>query len=259
MKKIDMKVLRKIAPAYFDAAKAHLVDFGALRDFTGNIPQLNRQMISLVEFSGLAPVDLLYSYNEDLLNYDGFRMMAIMYSGMCIILGKESISISELRSMMSSIIESMPDGFTHNDMIQFMSQHIEIDQSIIPSNIKIDMAKETEERKANELCINRANIIRRPNAGETYESYKSFIEDQASTIIGILNDDGYMHSYPVDVFTSLLMLYKFGMTFAKMYCIGGGLPMPKEVMNALSQKLFQANLDGGISGIIGPFIGGDDS
>jgi hypothetical protein len=95
-----------------------------------------------------------------------------------------------------------------------------------------------------------------PNNGESFDSYKSFVGDHAEKIISNLNSNGYMHSYPIDIFTIIILLKKMGFQISSLYKIDGTLPLPKGVMDAIAKQIFELR-ESGITGgtIIGDNIG----
>jgi hypothetical protein len=263
MGKINTQMIKKMAPVYFGAVKEHLTSLGVIRDFTGKTFKINNDAMETSRSLGCFPSDLLAPDHENasqaMLNCDDFKIMVIIYASICSLFEKKYISIYELLGVVSLIRDSMGEKFTPNDMIRFVSQKIQIDLDVIPKSIIIDIAEEDEERKANALCVNQANLIRAPNSKEAYESYRSHVKECAENILNILNKEGYVHAYPVDALTSLLILHKHGMVINNLYKIDERLPIPQEVINALSKKVFQMVSGGDISDIIGPFSDGGDN
>ena len=251
---ITLKTLQKTAPVYFEAVKECIDDLGMIRGFTGKMTALNQQMTSFLGISGMSVVDIMYGYDPGLLNYDGFKMMVIVYTSICAALGKDKISIPELRWTIQLISECVDENITNNDVLQHIINNADVDPEIVPANIKIDIAKEAEEKQGNELCYSMVGLMRLPNSGEDYNSYKEYVENQAVNITNALNKEGLVHSHSMDVFVSLLILNKMGVNIVKLYQIDRQLPIPKEVINELSKRIYE-NMASGNFGVIGGLDG----
>lgn len=252
---VKLKTLQLIAPIYYDNVINHINSLRSIRDFTKQYSMVNRQIEAFMSASGFSSADLS-GYDPSILQYDDFRMILIIYVCVGIISGNEKLSMEDFRGYMSSFREVMGSEFNHNDAVQYFSKHIDIDPSLIPSSVKVDIAKGVEERDANKICESNINLIRLPEPGESFDSYKSFIEGHTSKLVSNLNDAGYMHSYPIDLFTSIILLKKLNFQISSLYRIDGITPLPAGAINAIAKQIFELRQQGITGGsIIGDGIG----
>lgn len=257
MVKIRLNTLQEMAPIYYKEVKKHITALKAMRNFTGNYESFNQQIENSVIMGGLSSADF-DEYDPYFLEYPGFRMIVVLYTCACIITNLKSMSMEDFRGYMNALRESMGGEFDQNDAIQYLSKNINIDNSLIPSNVKVNIARSVEEREANKICETNINLIRKPDPGETFESYKSFIGGRAEKMITDLNNSGYMHSYPLDIFTMIVLLKKLNFQLASLYRIDGFIPLPVGAMHAIAKQLFEFAEKGIIGGnIIGGVIGPD--
>jgi len=247
---ITMDVLKEYAPIYFKQTKKHLNTINAIREFTGNYEAGNAQVESFMKLSGMSTYDLMGKYNDDMLKSDPFRMMVILYTSICIVSKRKDLSSEEFGGysiMLKNIIGSELD---HSALLQYISDKIGVDATLVPSYVKIGVAKAAEERDANKICDSQMNLIRRPNPEEEFDSYYTYMNGKAADLIQTLNKAGYMHSFEQEKLTFMMVLRKLGLRMFQLYDIDMNLPFPEEVSRELAKKVFELNSRGFISGDI---------
>lgn len=160
--------------------------------------------------------------------------------------------MNEFRGFVSSFQNLIGTSFTPNDAIRYFTKVFDISQDLIPEYVKKNLVIDSEERNANEICESKIEKLDGPSNYVDFDQYYEYIEENTKPIISILNTEGFINTYPIDVMTNLVLLKKLRFQIGKIYDVENSLPIPAEVLGALARKIFHAT-KGGLNGdIIGP-------
>lgn len=258
--KIRKSVLKRFAPIYFEATKKHLRNLKNVAIFTGMHAEMRVQIERFMHISGLSAADLLFEYSDEMLDNDEYRMIVLLYTCACFMSNSETLSMEEYRGYMSALNEVMGENFNPHDALRYFSEMFSIQPDLIPQYVKTNMAKDTEERCANDLCDKKLQLINGPDEFFNFDSYHKYVSERAQEIVTSLNGEGYVNTRPVEVLSTIIILKKLNFHMFRMYSIENDIPMPKEVMDALAKKIFSI-YKSGLPGGSGPHIIGldDDS
>lgn len=267
--KIDLDLLKKVAPTYFSVVLDHLATLKRMAMFTGRYSKVRFQVEQFMRISGMSAADIITEYDDTLLENDEFRIVTMLYACASLISVREIdedgalnsedvITIDEFRGSMSILQEVMGGEFSPNDAIRYFSERFDIDPNLIPEYVKKNLTDESEERKANQICEEKIRKLDDHSNYVEFDQYYEYIEENTKSIISTLNTEGLINTYPLDIMAILILLRKLRFQVAKLYDVDNALPMPKEILNALAKKIFHATKNGISGGIIGPDdLGGD--
>ena len=251
MVSVNRLVLEEYGPKYFKAVKEHLLTLHEIEDFTGEHTNLRRQSQAFVTGSGVSSSDLLRDYDNSMLAIDEFRITVIIYACVCLITKHSSLSIGGFRYYSTSINDAVPDSTDTHDMIKYLSENIDIDTFLVPDYIKKTMAKHVEEKEANKICNKLFDKLNDKNARSSFETFSEYMTENSRNLIDKLNSEGYMNTHSVEVLSDLMILRKIGFPVPDLYIIKGDLPVPKELLHALTKKMFEVSTGDNSGGILG--------
>jgi len=253
---IHKKTIRKFAPLYYEDVKAHLRALKSAQRRTGKYPEFRHVIEMFMGTSGMSAADLLLDgYDPKMLDNEEFRTVVILYSCTCLMTDCYRLSVTGFRDYLGYIQNVQGRELDAIDALKYFSDIMDIDADIVPEYVKNSMAQVFEERAANKVCDKSLGTIDSPDNYASFELYWEYIEKNAQDLINKLITQGYTHTYPLDLFTHLIILRQLNFPIGTLYSIQQSLPAPRGIIDVLSKKLFELKKSGGFQSDGGGFIG----